>query len=47
MSDDYRRERNRAKLRADGGFPSLIICLVIAASGSGVLYAVWMFVNSR
>lgn len=36
----YRRERNRAKLRADGGWPSLIIWAAVAATGSGILFAI-------
>lgn len=40
MSDDYNRERNRAKLRADGSFGSLLIWAAIAATGSGILFAI-------
>lgn len=48
MSDkatQYRNERNRAKLRADGGFLSLLVWAAVAATGSGILLSILMSIK--
>lgn len=37
---DYKSERNRAKLRADGSWQSLIIWGAIGLMGSGILFSI-------
>lgn len=44
---DYQRERNRAKLRADGGHTSLLIWAAIGTlAASGIGAALWSVLMS-
>ena len=49
MSDeqrqDYQRERQRAQLRADGSWPSLLLWGAVGLLGSGLLYSILMSVK--